>query len=85
MYTLMSLQGVDLPFTYEPKDISGNNIDVAVLTRKFIGDIGDSFDFKFLLMKIAREMDFKIELHPYLVSEFTEDNPFTAEIRTVNV
>ncbi|MEK6775631.1 MAG: nucleotidyltransferase domain-containing protein [bacterium] len=54
-----------------------SDIDVAILTEKFIGD---SFDFKFLLMKIAREIDPDIEPHPYLVDEFTEDNPLAAEV-----
>ena len=54
-----------------------SDIDVAVLTRKFIGD---SFDFKFLLMKIAREIDFNIEPHPFLADEFTEDDPIAAEV-----
>lgn len=54
-----------------------SDIDVAILTKKFIGD---SFDFKFLLMKIAREINFDIEPHPYLVDEFNEDNPFAAEV-----
>ncbi|MCL0074893.1 nucleotidyltransferase domain-containing protein [Thermodesulfovibrionales bacterium] len=54
-----------------------SDIDVAILTKK---SIGDSFDFKFLLMKIAREINFDIEPHPYLVDEFNEDNPFAAEV-----
>lgn len=54
-----------------------SDIDVAVLTRKFIGD---SFDFKFLLMKIARDIDFNIEPHPFLADEFTEDDPLAAEV-----
>lgn len=54
-----------------------SDIDVAVLTKKIIGD---PFDFKFSLMKIARDIDIDIEPHPYLVDEFTEDDPFVAEI-----
>lgn len=54
-----------------------SDIDVALLTNKFIGD---SFDFKFLLMKIAREIDLDIEPHPYLIAEFKKENPMTAEI-----
>jgi len=54
-----------------------SDIDVAILTKKFIGD---SFDFKFLLMKIAREIDPDIEPHPYLVDEVTEDNPLEVEV-----
>lgn len=54
-----------------------SDIDVAILTKKFIGD---SFDFKFLLMKIAREVDLDIEPHPYLLDEFTENNPVAVEV-----
>ncbi|MCX5896423.1 MAG: nucleotidyltransferase domain-containing protein [Proteobacteria bacterium] len=54
-----------------------SDIDVALLTRQFIGD---SIDFKFLLMKIAREINADIEPHPYLADEFTEDNPTAFEI-----
>ena len=54
-----------------------SDIDVALLTEKIIGD---SFDFRFLLMKIAREIDYNIEPHPYLANEFNEDNPLAVEI-----
>ena len=54
-----------------------SDIDVALLTKNFIGD---SFDFKFLLMKIARDIDIDIEPHPYLVDEFNEDNPLATEV-----
>ena len=54
-----------------------SDIDVAILTDEFIGD---SFDFTFLLMKIAREIDADIEPHPFLVEEFNEENPVAVEI-----
>lgn len=54
-----------------------SDIDVAIITKYFIGD---SFDFKYLLMKIARDVDSNIEPHPYLVDEFNKDNPSAAEI-----
>jgi len=54
-----------------------SDIDVALLTKEFIGD---SFDFKFILMKIAREIDLNIEPHPYLIAEFKKDNPMTSEV-----
>ncbi len=59
------------------EDTEWSDIDVALLTKKIIGD---SFDFKFLLMKIAREINFDIEPHLYLVDEFNENNPFTTEL-----
>ncbi len=54
-----------------------SDIDVALLTNKFIGD---SFDFKFMLMKIARDIDLSIEPHPYLRNEFKKENPMAAEV-----
>jgi predicted nucleotidyltransferase len=54
-----------------------SDIDIAILTNEFIGD---SFDFRFLLMKIARDVDIDIEPHPFLIDEFNEDNPVAAEI-----
>jgi len=46
-------------------------------TDKFIGD---GFDFRFLLTKLARTIDPDIEPHPYLSSEFNEFNPSAGEI-----
>ncbi|PKN69996.1 MAG: hypothetical protein CVU54_08175 [Deltaproteobacteria bacterium HGW-Deltaproteobacteria-12] len=59
-----------------------SDIDVALLTKEFIGD---SFDFKFLLMKIARDIDPDIEPHPYLISEFKKDNPMSAEVMKTGI
>lgn len=54
-----------------------SDIDLAILTDKFMGD---SFDFRFMLAKIARSIDPDIEPHPYLASEFNESNPIAVEI-----
>ncbi len=54
-----------------------SDVDIAILTRRFIGDC---FDFKFILMKIAREFDVNLEPHPFIVDEFTEDNPLAYEV-----
>jgi len=54
-----------------------SDIDVALLIREFIGD---SFDFKFLLMKIARDIDLDIEPHPYLIAEFKKTNPVASGV-----
>lgn len=59
------------------KESEWSDIDVAILTDEFIGD---SFDFTFLLMKIAREIDTDIEPHPFLIEEFNEENPVAVEI-----
>ncbi len=54
-----------------------SDIDVALLTDRFLGD---SFDFKFLLMKVARDIDPDIEPHPYLITEFNKENPMASEV-----
>ena len=54
-----------------------SDIDLAIVTDKFVGD---SFDFRFLLTKIARSIDSDIEPHPYLISEFNGSNPVIGEI-----
>ena len=57
-----------------------SDIDVAVVTDRFIGD---RFDFRFLLTKLARKIDSDIEPHPYLSSEFNSGNPMAAKILMV--
>ena len=54
-----------------------SDIDIAIVTDKFIGD---SFDFRYLLTKLARNIDPDIEPHPYLASDFNADNPLAVEI-----
>ena len=54
-----------------------SDIDVAVVTDRFIGD---RFDFRFLLTRLARKIDMDIEPHPYLLTEFNNGNPLAAEI-----
>lgn len=54
-----------------------SDIDLALVTDTFIGD---SFDFRFMLTKLARRIDADIEPHPYLLSEFNESNPVAGQI-----
>jgi predicted nucleotidyltransferase len=54
-----------------------SDIDLAIVTDKFVGD---DFDFRFMLTKLARTIDADIEPHPYRISEFNESNPFAGEI-----
>jgi predicted nucleotidyltransferase len=54
-----------------------SDIDLALVTDTFIGD---SFDFHFMLTKLARRIDSDIESHPYLMSEFNESNPVAGQI-----
>lgn len=54
-----------------------SDIDLALVTDSFIGDC---FDFRFMLSKLARSIDADIEPHPYLSSDFNEFNPVAHEI-----
>ena len=54
-----------------------SDIDLAIVTDRFIGD---RFDFRFMLTKLARSIDPDIEPHPYLVTEFNRTNTMAAEI-----
>lgn len=54
-----------------------SDIDLALVTENFIGD---SFDFRFMLTKLARNIGPDIEPHPYLISEFNESDPIAGEI-----
>jgi predicted nucleotidyltransferase len=54
-----------------------SDIDLAILTDKLMVD---GVDFRFLLMKIAREIDVDIEPHAFLIDEFNEHNPLAVEI-----
>lgn len=74
----IDVEGVYLFGSYAKGNASKwSDIDLAVITNKFIGD---SVDFRFLLMKAARDVDFNIEPHPYLAKDFNAGNPFVAEI-----
>lgn len=54
-----------------------SDIDLAIITDRFVGD---GFDFRFMLTKLARTIDSDIEPHPYLLSEFNESHPVAGEI-----
>lgn len=54
-----------------------SDIDLALVTDRFFGD---SFDFRFMLTKLARTIDPDIEPHPFLLADFNEGNPSVREI-----
>lgn len=54
-----------------------SDIDLAIVTDRFVGD---SFDFRFMLTKLARSIDPDIEPHPYIISEFNENHPIACDI-----
>lgn len=56
-----------------------SDIDVAVVSGSLSGDI---FDDRVMLMKIRRDIDLRIEPHPFLPEEWNDDtNPFVNEIK----
>lgn len=54
-----------------------SDIDIAVISDDFSGNL---IEDTFKLMKLRRNIDTRIEPHPFTVSEFAEDNPFVNEI-----
>ncbi|MDL2288464.1 nucleotidyltransferase domain-containing protein [Oscillospiraceae bacterium OttesenSCG-928-F05] len=54
-----------------------SDIDIAVVSSSFTGD---PIDDTVSLMRIRRRIDLRIEPHPFLPSEFSEENPFVKEI-----
>jgi uncharacterized protein len=53
-----------------------SDIDIAVIMNKFT----DFFEIQFEMMKLRRQVDLRIEPHPFLESDFNIKNPFTNEI-----
>lgn len=58
------------------KEDEYSDIDIAIVSNDFTGNIEEDF---ILLMKVSKEVDLRIEPHPFLTREFEED-PFAEEI-----
>lgn len=54
-----------------------SNIDIAVIADGFTGDL---IEDTFMMMKIRREVDNRIEPHPFSVEEFNESDPIVKEV-----
>ena len=54
-----------------------SDIDIAVVLDSYKGDIVDVF---FLILKLRRNIDIRIEPHPFELKDFNESNPFASEI-----
>ena len=54
-----------------------SDIDIAIVLDDYKGD---RIDILFMLLKLRREIDLKIEPHPFKKSEFVATNPFAKEI-----
>ncbi|HSW09343.1 MAG TPA: nucleotidyltransferase domain-containing protein [Bacillota bacterium] len=59
-----------------------SDIDIAVVADCFSGDL---IEDTFRLMKLRREVDIRIEPHPFLPSEFTEENPVAREVMRTGI
>ena len=56
---------------------SDSDIDIAVIVDSYKGDIVDIFS---LLLKLRRNIDIRIEPHPFELKDFNDSNPFAGEI-----
>ena len=54
-----------------------SDIDIAVVSDDFTGD---TYDDQLALMKLRYDVDLRIEPHPFLTEDFTDENPFAYEI-----
>ncbi|MGE5483395.1 MAG: nucleotidyltransferase domain-containing protein [Ignavibacteriales bacterium] len=59
-----------------------SDIDIAVVADGLTGDV---IEDTFTLMKLRREVDMRIEPHPFLTSEFTEKNPLAREVMRAGI
>jgi len=82
-YTLLLNDGypVERVFVFgsQIKSESGtdSDIDIAVILKKYTKD---RFTTRLELMKYCRQFDEIIEPHPFLSSDFNDENPFSASI-----
>jgi predicted nucleotidyltransferase len=56
---------------------SGSDIDVAIASPSLTGN---SMDDQIALMRLAWDIDVRIEPHAFRPEDFTPDNPWVAEI-----
>lgn len=54
-----------------------SDIDIAIISDDFSGKI---INDQWLLMKLRRKVDLRIEPHPFLSDEWNKKNPFAKEI-----
>jgi predicted nucleotidyltransferase len=59
-----------------------SDIDIAVVSDDLTGDM---IEDTFALMRLRREIDTRIEPHPFPTSDFTEDNPIAREIMETGI
>ncbi|MCL4514292.1 MAG: nucleotidyltransferase domain-containing protein [Firmicutes bacterium] len=59
-----------------------SDIDIAVVADDFTGDMVED---TFRLMKLRRQVDTRIEPHPFRQSDFTEKNPMAREVMRTGI
>ncbi len=59
-----------------------SDIDIAVVSDVFTGDVVED---TMRLMRLRRQVDLRIEPHPFLPSEFTETNPMAQEVMRTGI
>lgn len=79
----LSLRGLYLYGSYvKGSQRVDSDIDIAVIAD---GLSGDTVDDTWYLMKLRRGIDTRIEPHPFLPSDFTEDNPMALEVMRTGI
>jgi uncharacterized protein len=58
-----------------------SDIDIALV----IGKMDNFFEVQMRLMRLRRKVDLRIEPHPILFSEFTNENPLAYEVQTTGI
>lgn len=61
---------------------SGSDIDLAIVSADFIGDM---FEERLELMRLAAITDDRIEPHPFLPQDFNDSQPLVNEIRRTGI
>lgn len=74
----LDIQSIYLYGSYaKGNDTVDSDIDIAVIAKDLTGDM---FEDTIKLMKYRRQVDNRIEPHPFLISEFNVNNPLAKEI-----
>ncbi|TCO07960.1 nucleotidyltransferase domain-containing protein [Natronoflexus pectinivorans] len=58
-----------------------SDIDIALVVK----NVSDIIDTQIELMKMRRNVDLRIEPHPFVINDFNSDNPVVNEILTSGI
>jgi len=62
--------------------VEDSDIDIAVIAEDFTGDLVED---TFRLMRLRRNVDHRIEPHPFTAELFNEDNPEAREVMETGI